>query len=400
VSLDLFKVAPQVGGMVARLKAGARERQERLGHALDALHEHSDDLDSLASKIASGKTTWLVAGLVDGLDHRYKTPPCPEEFNVIATDGSHIDIDRHRSARCYVINIGSATLRYGPRPDAVLDNFPCLYWKDEDMVIAPPGAGGREQPVEGVLLGIRRMVDECRQLSELAAELPPVSSTLALLDGSLILWGLAGQAYPEFVTEALLTRGFLSYLGDVRRLGGDRQLALASYISFPRSTDVVNALRVAVCPHEPVDCDRYCPGGSRDCDVLAGVQDRELFASLLAQGERSAVFFSKSSVVQKHYGPHQVYFFYLRVDEEVARVEVPRWVAMDSELLTLTHALVLDQCRRGGGYPVALSEAHEQAVVTGADREGFWQLVESSLMEEHLPSVTSAKSQSKRTRWI
>jgi len=66
----------------------------------------------------------------------------------------------------------------------------------------------------------------------------------------------------------------------------------------------------------------------------------------------------------------------------------------------LVHSLVLDQCQRGQGYPVALSEAHEKAVVTGADRENFWQLVESSLVEEHLPSPSSAKSQSKRTRWI
>jgi len=49
---------------------------------------------------------------------------------------------------------------------------------------------------------------------------------------------------------------------------------------------------------------------------------------------------------------------------------------------------------------VALSEAHEKAVVTGADRENFWQLVDSSLIEEHLPSLISAKSRSKRTRWV
>jgi len=133
---------------------------------------------------------------------------------------------------------------------------------------------------------------------------------------------------------------------------------------------------------------------------VAGVQDRELFSDILGQGERSALFISQSSIVQKHYGVHQVYFFYMRVDDEIARVEIPRWVAMDNSLLELVHSLVLDQCQRGQGYPVALSEAHEKAVVTGADRENFWQLVESSLVEEHLPSPSSAKSQSKRTRWI
>jgi len=399
VSLDLTKVAAQVGGMVARLKAASKERQEHLQYALDALHSRATDLDYLRRKIASSRTTWLVAGLVDGLDCHYKTPPLPAEFTVMATDGSHIDVDRHRSTRCYLINIGAAVLHYGAHPDALLDSFPQLYFGDEDLVITPVTGRSREQPIEGTLLGIKRSVEECRQLARLTAELPPASSTLALLDGSLILWGL--EAYPEFVAEELLNKGFLTYLEDMRKLNNGKRLALASYISFPRSTDVVNALRVAICPYEAPDCDRYCPAGkASDCDVVAGVQDRELFSDLLGWGERSALFFTQSSIVQKHYGVHQVYFFYVKLDDEIARVEIPQWTAMDDNLLNLVHSLILDQCQRGQGYPVALSEAHEKAVVTGADREEFWQLVESLLVEERLPSPTSAKSFSKRTRWV
>ncbi len=397
MSLDLTKVVSQVGGMVARLQADTEARQERLQQALDVLHNRAADLDYLKKKIASSKTTWLVAGLVDGLDLHYKPPPCPAEFTIMATDGSHIDVDRHRSTRCYLINIGSVVLHYGAQPGAVLDSFPCLYSGDEDLVIAPVGVRGREQPIEGALLGIKRSVDECRQLAELAAEMPPGSANLALLDGSLILWGL--EAYPEFVTEALLDKGFLSYLDEIRKLNNDKKIALASYISFPRSTDVVNVLRVAICPHEPADCDRYC-STKMDCDVVAGVRDRELFSNLLSQGERSALFISPSKIVREHYGAHQVYFFYLRVDDEIARVEIPQWVATDEGLLDLVHTLVFDQCQRGQGYPVALSEAHEKAVVTTADKEQFWQLVESSLIEEHLPTTGSAKSFSKRTRWV
>ena len=399
MSLDLTKVVVQVGGMVARLKAGGEERQKRLNYALEVLGDKSADIDSLKKKIVSSKTTWLVAGLVEGLDEHYQPLPLPTEFTVIATDGSHIDVDRHRSARCYLINIGSVVLHYGDRPSATLDSFPSLYSGDEDLVIAPTGAKGREQLVEGTLLGIKRSVDECCQLAKLASELPPDSSSLALLDGSLILWGLAGQTYPEFVKEALLAQVFLSHLDDIRKLNDGKRLALASYISFPRSTDVVNALRLAICPHDTADCDRYC-STKRDCDMVAGVQDRELFSNILGQGERSGLFISQSSIVEKHYGVHQVYFFYLRVDNEIARIEIPRWVAIDETLLNLVHTLVLDQCQRGQGYPVALSEAHERAVVREADRENFWQLVESSLVEEHLPTPTSAKSQSKRTRWV
>jgi NurA-like 5'-3' nuclease len=133
---------------------------------------------------------------------------------------------------------------------------------------------------------------------------------------------------------------------------------------------------------------------------VAGVQDREIFGQTLEAGERSALFSSRSQIVRSHYGGHSVYFFYLRTEGEIARVEIPQWVAQSEDLLGLTHSLVLDQCRRGQGYPVALSEAHEQAVVTGADRESFWQLVESLMIGEHLPTPTSAKSFSKRTRWV
>lgn len=400
MSLDLTKVAAQVGNMVARLKASGEERRKRLQTALDTLNDKSLDLEGLKKKIDASQTTWLVAGLTDGLSLRYKPPPLPPEFSVLATDGSHIDVDRHKSTRCYLINIGAVALQYGSSPQAFLDSSPALYFGDEELVIAPNG-GGRGQPVEGVLLGIKRAVDECHRLAALAKELPKDSSALALVDGSLILWGLAGQTYPEFVTEALLTKGFLRHLEEIRRLNAERRLALASYISFPRSTDVVNALRVALCPRETIDTDKDCEKcTSRECEAVAGVQDRELFANILDEGERSALFSSRSSIVQKHYGGHWVHFFYLRVDGEIARVEIPQWAAQDETLLKLTHGLVLDQCRRGQGYPVALSEAHEQAVVTGADRETFWQLVESLLIGEHLPTPTSAKNFSKRTRWV
>ena len=396
MALDLSKIVSQVAAMVARLRAESRQRQERLEHALTVL-DRQDDIERLREKINASRTTWLVAGLVDGLGQCYPTPLVPADFTVIASDGSHIDVDRHRSTRCYLINIGSVTLHYGANPGAVLDSIPRLYAGDEDLVIVSPEQKGREQPIEGALLDLKRGVDECRHLVELAAALPADNPTLALLDGSLILWNL--EAYADFVTEELLDRGYLSCLEGLRKLSQEKKLTLAGYISFPRSTDVVNTLRVAVCPKETVDSDR-CPAcETRECDALAGVRDRELFASLLEPGERSALFTS-SSKIQQRYGPHQIHFFYLNVDDEVARVEIPRWVADDDGLLELTDAFVHDQCRRGHGYPVALSEAHEKAVVTGVDAENFWRLVEASLVEEHMPVTGSAKNRSKRTRWV
>jgi hypothetical protein len=95
-----------------------------------------------------------------------------------------------------------------------------------------------------------------------------------------------------------------------------------------------------------------------------------------------------------------VCFFYLKLDDEVARVEVPLWVADSHELLYMVHALVMEQCRKGFGYPVALSEAHEQAVVTGADRAQFWDVVERVMREGNIGTGSSLKQRSKKIRWI
>jgi hypothetical protein len=396
VSLDLSRVVKQIADMVARLNASRKEHLEKVTHAVSIMHGQAGKLDALKKKIALSKTTWLVAEPVEVIDRTILPPEPPADFMVIATDGSHIDVDRHHAMLCYLINIGSVMLRYGDKPDAFLDSRPVIYSDDTELVITSPD-GLREVPVEGNLLGVKRSVEECCRLEELAQKLPSDCMALALMDGSLILWNL--EAYPEFVTETLLDRGYLTYLDKIHQLTGDKQIVVASYISFPRSTDVVNALRVAICPREFVDSDRCIDCTGRECYAISGVYDRDLFSQILKQGERSALFISPSKI-QKRYGRHLVYFFYLRLNGEIARIEIPRWVAENKQRVDLVHTLVLDQCRRGQGYPVALSEAHEKAVVTGRDRDNFWQMVDDLLEDGHTPSFESGKSYSKRTRWI
>jgi hypothetical protein len=69
-------------------------------------------------------------------------------------------------------------------------------------------------------------------------------------------------------------------------------------------------------------------------------------------------------------------------------------------LTDFVHTMVLEQCKKGMGYPVALSEAHEKAVVTDVDRSQFWRLVEQFYSGGDLALTTSAKQRSKRMRWI
>ena len=401
MTLDITRVASQVGEMLDKLKADNRLLLEHLQYARDTVNDPNLNIEKLKRKIASsrGSVTYLVAGLYDGFNHSYPAPQAPPEFSVLATDGSHIDMDRNRAVRCYLINIGRVFLHYGADPQANLESLPHLYCRPEELQIADSAQPGQRRPMDSTLLGVLRGVEEMEYLADLASQQARGSRNLALVDGTLVRWGL--ESYPDYITDELLKRRFLGSLEKVRMLNESQDVALASYISLPRSTEVVNALRVAVCPQDAPDCDRCRQvAGQQACDAVDGVQDQMLFSAWLKPGERSDLFFSQSSLVEKYYGVSRIYFFYLRVEDEIARVEVPEWLIRKPGLLDLTHVLVLDQCRRGQGYPVALSEAHEKAVVSGSDREEFWALVDESMLEEKMSTETSLKSQSKKSRWV
>ncbi|APV45450.1 NurA domain-containing protein [Dehalogenimonas formicexedens] len=401
MSLDITRVAGQIGAMAEKLAESGSQRRVRLEAAAGRL-ESAVDTASLLDKVRRSKTGFLLAAPLTPLDERVLPTPPPATYSVVAADGSHIDIDRHHAAACSLINIGEVRLDYGEGSGAALDSQPRLLFDDAEMFIRDP-AGNRETPLQGALLGIKRDVEECSALLALSASLPSDRPALALADGTLIRWNLTTQNYDAYVLRELLDEGYLKCLSAFKRLCAERPLAVASYISQPGGNEVVNTLRLTLCPHEPANCDRYCGElrpGERPCDPVSGVSDAALFDRYLGICERSAIFESTSKVIGQYYGEHRICFFYLKLEDEMARVELPIWLATDKERVRLIHTLVLEQVKKGNGYPVALSEAHEQAVVTGADRELFYEVVDTYLADHGLPTALSAKSFSKQARWI
>ena len=400
MSLDLSKAATQIDGMAVDLRARQSDREERVRRAVIAAREFPLDDDSPMPEGGEEAHDWAVARVLDAPDSRHVPPALPADFCVAAVDGSDIDVDRHLPVRCFLINCGVSVLTYGSRPEAELSNRPRLYARDEDLVIRD-ASSYREQAIEGAVLGAKRTVEEIRTLVEVVRELPRSTPTLALLDGSLVMLGLVGPLNQEFVLRELVEEGFVGALDELREMAADRSLAVASYISLPGSAEVVGALRGTVCAYGDSDAEYRCSGrgpGPRPCDkCVGGVLDREVYSRLLEPGERSVTFATSSHTVARYYGD-DVHFFYVNGGEEIGRVEVPSWVADDESTLGLVHSLVVDQCRRGGGYPVGLMESHEQAVVGGADRRHFVQMIEQALYAQRQPVYTSEKARSKRLR--
>ncbi len=398
MALDLTRTAGQLYAAVPSMREQWGSQQRALERA--AGYFATADPHDTEARRAAGKATWLAARLDGALRGGFAPPPLPPDHVVVAVDGSHVDVDRHAAARCFLINIGYVTLRYGEVPRAELRSEPLLCADDASLTLRDPH-GVREANIEGTLLGMHRAVMEIEALANEVERAPEGLPVLGLLDGTLVLWGLSGGM--DFVREELVDRRLVDAMDRLRAESERRTLAIASHISRPRSAEVMSAIRISreVCGHETVNCDAHCGQlrrGDRNCDAVSGVTDAALFARELEPGERSALFHSASSIVTEHYGDHQVCFFYVNVGEEIARMEMPAWTS--EEGIRLAHAALLVQTEKGQGYPMALQEAHEQAVINGADREDFARLLYETVSSERLPAPTSQKARSKRTRFV
>jgi hypothetical protein len=417
MTLDFERLAKQLDDLSPHLRAQAEQGRARLAEALDTVRAWAGRADTLRDRLQAARTSWLLAEpLGEAIDAAFPAPSAPDEYVALASDGSHIDVERHSPIPCYLVNLGRVRIRYGRHPEADLASQPELAFEDERLVLGDRSDASREEVLSGNLLSALRSVREVELLAELAAQEESGLPTLALLDGTLVLWGLARRELRGEIKRLLLDEGIIRALDALKALASQKPVALASYISRPGGSEVIHTLRLAACPlpdgqpPQPVDCER-CPrqpDEPRPCDRVGAGADRQLFKALLGPGQRSAVFRRKhkapGSIEEAFYGEHSVAFFYLAlpdgVPQEIARVEMPMWIAEDEEKVGLLHAALVDQCRRGRGYPLAVMEAHEQAVITAPDRAAFGQLLEAAVMAEGLPAATSAKALSKRARWL
>lgn len=397
MALDLVSLCPQIEQMGAEYEGTIPEREQRREAALVALVEPPVPLGELKARVSEAARHPGVALAMprDGLGERIAPPPAPPAHTVVALDGSQLAADRHNPLPCYLLNFGCVTLPYGqPGSEAILQSTPRLAYRAADIYLIDPDDSTRRAPITGALLHNTRNVAECEQLAVYLETLPADVPTVALIDNSLVLWGLTGRRVEPFAREVLLGRYFAA-LDRIEALAEQRPLVLAGYISRPDGANLLNTLRLMV-DSEPSGSQR-----ARDSEnPFSGLVDRKVWDLRFGSpGERSPVYDLISDAAREYDGSHAVSFFYLATSEEVARVEVPAWVANAPERLGLLQAVLARQERLGEGYPVALQEAHEQAVVGGDDREVFWELVDR-LIGDRVRLTVSPKQMGKQRRGL
>ena len=386
--LDLTKLAGQMQGISQHLTleaAASRQRLELAQKLLAQAHAQQAELVQRQQQWRD-RILFVAATPVEPVNTRIDLPIPPAVHTVIATDGSQIAPNHHEIAYFYLLNVGRVVLHYGQNRHPLLDSLPEVFYRPEDLYVSRQWGIRTEE-----WMGYRRTASEATVLAELACDTPMSVPTLAMVDGSLIYWFL--EQLPEAARDCILPP-ILDAWSQLQDFG----IPLMGYLSASRSGEALNFLRLVACPHQVPDCMTYCPNQleKMPCQVLEPLRDNAVWTIELKPGQRTG-FWRSSARILDLYGPHAIYFCYVHVGTEIARVELPAWVASDPALLDQSLGLMLAQVQKGYGYPVALAEAHNQAVVRGGDRARFFALLEQQMIKAGLRNVgTSYKEARKR----
>lgn len=390
--LDLTKLAQQMQGMSQHLQAEATATRQRLDLAQQLVLQ----AQTRQADLVEQRQTWqdrlgfAAAEPIEPLGTRVDIVTAPPVHTAIATDGSQIAPSHHEIAYCYLINVGRVVLHYGQSLHPLLDSLPEVFYRPEDLYISRQWGIRTEE-----WMGHRRTVSEATALAELACGVRALVADsvplIAMVDGSLIHWVF--ESLPTEARDRLLPP-MLEAWDQLRQA----KIPLIGYLSASRSGESLNFLRLQTCPHPAPDCATHCPGQTDQapCHVFAPLRDAALWSAFLEPGQRSPLWRSSARILDL-YGPHTIYFCYVHVGTEIARIEFPSWVAENSALLDSALSLALAQVQKGYGYPVALAEAHNQAVVRGGDRSRFFSLLEQQMIRAGLKNIgTSYKEARKR----
>ena len=332
---------------------------------------------------------------------------CNEKFSeshiVIATDGSQISPSAHEVTGSFLINIGLVSIPYFTKDTPVnLSSEPTIYNSQEEI----SAKISSENIQEDDLISYERTLKEIEELVKLAKNYNKYNlPMIALLDGTLIHWHI--EKFSSYFIEHFIKR-FSNAMHELKSLN----IPVASFLSNSRSNDLINMLRIYKCPYESVDCKKYCGNLEQrnlpcnPCSDYAPVLDRRLIDKYFRDknatpGTRTILFKSNSKILNFYPDDLKVSFFYINTGSEIARVEIPSYVANDKSLLNLTHNAIALQCKVGFGYPVTLSEAHLQAVVNKADRQVFYDLMTEQLLKrKQTPVRLSNKEFKKRVSFV
>jgi hypothetical protein len=387
VNFQEIQIQVREMGQAAQLRK--QELNARLDLAERLLYQYATEQEAVRTRIdqAAAASSYLRCAVPgdEALTSQVEVPGLKCEYVLLAADGSQVIPSHHDAVEFGVINVGAIRLLPG-QPYAPREIVHSRMLFHESLY------NSEGSPLTEEVIALMRDIAERKVLGEYARlEQVPV---VTLTDGQLEIYGESKQSreFKDKLDE------YKQVLLDLSQL----EVVTAGYVEKPASDLAVRMLDLMLL--DPSELDKA--GKKRP---LRGIRDRDLFGRLLGSCQRSAVFSIQAR--QQHLdGPLAVHFFYLNVSNtnhaNIARVEIPAWVARDPALVDLLHFALVGQCRQMGSrpYPYALHRSHEIAVVSFDEKN---QLTNMILLEmrrlgvdvEDISNKQYAKDLAGRTRY-
>lgn len=254
-------------------------------------------------------------------------PPIGEPFNLWGVDGSQIYFDLENPVKWGFVQAGS----YHPEEQAIVVS------RFFDLHVA------LDKNIYAILSSPNNFINQQRTQIEMQV----VIETLTCYPEDLVLLDLPLQPKNNPASDLQLFQP-TKHIQQLLSLSGKK---LAGYISGPKSKhimDLVNLVKKQTTRLE---------------HPLQYVSDSSVLAYGLSTGYRSALFkYLPPSPLEKE--PVSIYFFFVKIsDDEIARIEIPEWLAKP-ELIGQIHTSILLDCI-GLNYPAVLAMAHNQIRLTG-----------------------------------
>lgn len=236
---------------------------------------------------------------------------CNLDYSLLAIDGSQIYPDRHEGVEAFLINIGSVEINY-LQSSITCKTIPHFFPNLTLFSNIPK-------------LSTNQLIDyhRCR-MELLQAQQDFNKHDLILFDGN----------YPE------LDNDFHKIIQDFYV----RQVPLFFYVSLSSARDLLKLV-----------------------DYQLPISDRQILENYLPAMHYTTVF-----VHRKLNNNLDKAFVYLNTGQEIVRIEFSSWL---QDKIHVYLKYIVDQIKKGVGYPVVLAEAHMQAVVSNQDRFYFYKLI-------------------------
>jgi len=290
-------------------------------------------------------------------------------YRVVGIDSSQIYPSRHHPVKAGLTKSAAVIFDYDHASSTAKFN------KLEDSKIFTPLE--LQQALGPEIFASESAFDCLRQLEELkwalclAKEFSQADDknfkTIFMLDAALNL------KFLDSFCEQLKTVMLGKYLAVLQEFKQVKKCLVCSYTSWPSNNKVCKATKNIFCA-APYFARSKCFGGCGQdlCAMLGPLNDAELW-------DFAAV---PTVIFQEYLGnDYSLFFTYLATQSEVARLDFPAvpndqvnhtgFVAQKD--LTYLFAVILDQVKKGFGYPLALAEAHVAANLLAYEKDFFYQ---------------------------